>query len=121
MTERGLAEEGLCDITPGQPLRLRLLRAILEAAGDPDRNFLRQAEAGIPDGSQESAAKDAEQVAWPLDKDFVEPALQWVPNYASVREHLDFAKETFEEDIAEGMMYKMTSRQFREDSAAAAL
>ena len=66
-----------------------------------------------------------EQVSWPLDKDLVEPALQWVPNYASVREHLDFAKEKFEEDIAEGMMEKMTSRQFREkfgeDTAVAAL
>ena len=28
-------------------------------------------------------------------------------------EHLDFAKEKFEEDIAEGTMEKMTSRQFR--------
>ena len=31
-------------------LRLRLLRAILEAAGDPDRDFLRQAEEGLPLG-----------------------------------------------------------------------
>ena len=66
-----------------------------------------------------------EQVSWPLDKDLVEPALQWVPNYASVSEHLDFAKEKFEEDIAEGMMEKMTVKQFREkfgeDTAIAAL
>ena len=66
-----------------------------------------------------------EQTTWPLDKDVVEPALQWVPNYASVSEHLDFAKEKFEEDIAEGMMEKMTSRQFfdkfGEDTAVAAL
>ena len=34
--ERGLHEEGLCDIAGGQPLRLRL-RAFLAAAGDPDR------------------------------------------------------------------------------------
>ena len=69
--------------------------------------------------------RKAKRVAWPLDKHLVEPALQWVPNYASVREHLDFAKEKFGEDIAEGMMEKMTSRQFREkfgeDTAVAAL
>ena len=129
LTERGLAVEGLCDITPGQLLRLRLLRAILEAAGGPDRDFLGQAEEGFPVGVKTPLPRTPhvfeEQVAWPLDKDVVEPALQWVPNYASVREHLDFAKEKFEEDIAEGMMEKMTSRQYREkvgeDTAVAAL
>ena len=127
--ERGLATEGLCDITPGQPLRLRLLRALLEAAGDPDRDFLRQAEEGLPVGVKTPLPRTPhvfeEQVSWPLDKDLVEPALQWVPNYASVREHLEFAKEKFEEDIAEGMMDKMTSRQFYDkfgdDTAVAAL
>ena len=36
-----LGEKGLDEIPDGQPLRLRLLRRILEAAGDPDREFLR--------------------------------------------------------------------------------
>ena len=36
-----LGEPGLLDVAPGQPLHLRLLRAMLEAAGDPDRDFLR--------------------------------------------------------------------------------
>ena len=35
---------------PGQPLRLRLIRAILQAADDPDRDFLLQAEIGLPVG-----------------------------------------------------------------------
>ena len=98
LTERGLAEEGLCNVTPGQPLRLRLL---LEA-GDPDREFLRQAEVGLPVGVKTPLPRTPhvfeEQVSWLLDKDLVEPALQWVPNYASVSEHLVFAKEKFEED-----------------------
>ena len=123
------AVEGLIDITSGQPLRLRLLRALLEAAGDPDRDFLRQAEEGLPVGVKTPLPRTLrvfeEQISWPLDKDVVEPALQWVPNCASVSEHLDFAKEKFEEDIAEGMMEKMTARQFREkfgeDTAVAAL
>ena len=35
-----LSEKELMEIPPGRPLRLRLLRAILQAAGDPDREFL---------------------------------------------------------------------------------
>ena len=35
-----LAVPGLIDIAEGQPLRLKLIRAILQAADDPDRDFL---------------------------------------------------------------------------------
>ena len=45
-----LAVPGLVDIAEGQPLRLKLLRAILQAAEDPDRDFLLQAETGLPVG-----------------------------------------------------------------------
>ena len=38
------------EVPSGQPLYLRLLRAMLEAAGDPDREFFRQAEDGLPVG-----------------------------------------------------------------------
>ena len=77
LTERGLAVEGLIDITPGQPLRLRLFRALLEAAGDPDREFLRQAEEGLPVGGSRPPLPRTprifeEQVSWPLDKDVVD-------------------------------------------------
>ena len=41
-----LSEPGLLEVPLEQPLHLRLLRAMLEAAGDPDREFLRQAEDG---------------------------------------------------------------------------
>ena len=37
-----------CEVTEGQPLRLKLLRKLLEAAGDPDREFLNNAEKGLP-------------------------------------------------------------------------
>ena len=39
-----------------------------------------------------------------------EPGLRWVPNYSSVE---DFARAKFEEDIAEGMMIKMSLRDFK--------
>ena len=45
-----LSEPGLLEVPSGQPLYLRLLRAMLEAAGDPDREFLRQAEDGLAVG-----------------------------------------------------------------------
>ena len=31
---------GLLEVAEGQPLYLKLIRALLEAAGDPDRDFL---------------------------------------------------------------------------------
>ena len=42
-----LACPGLLDTAPGQPLKLRLTRAVLQAADDPDRDFLLQAEEGL--------------------------------------------------------------------------
>ena len=45
-----LGGEGLSEIAVGQPLRLRLIRALLQAADDPDRDFLLQAEKGLPVG-----------------------------------------------------------------------
>ena len=42
-----------------------------------------------------------------------EPGLRWVPNYSSVEEHVDFARAKFEEDIAEGLMLKMSLRDFK--------
>ena len=46
-----LAVPGLIDIAEGQPLRLKLISAILHAADDPDRDFLLQAEVGLPVGA----------------------------------------------------------------------
>ncbi|CAE7939626.1 unnamed protein product, partial [Symbiodinium necroappetens] len=78
-----------------------LLRAMLEAAGDPDRDFLRQAEDGLPVGILDPLPRTphvfAEQVKWPLDNSFWEASLAWAPNYSSVAEHADFARAKFEE------------------------
>ena len=41
---QNLARPGLLNMAKGRPLRLRLIRAILQAADDPDRDFLLQAE-----------------------------------------------------------------------------
>ena len=68
-----LGEAGLLDVAP-QPLHLRLLRAMLEAAGDPDRDFLREAEDGLPLGILDPLPRTPhvfeEQVKWPLENSF---------------------------------------------------
>ena len=58
-----LAVPGLIDIAEGQPLRLRLMRAILQAADDPDRDFLLQAEIGLPVGILEPLPRTPHEVA----------------------------------------------------------
>ncbi len=124
-----LAVPGLIDVAEGQPLRLRLLRAILQAADDPDRDFLLQAETGLPVGILEPLPRTPHvfepQEKWPLENVPWEPELAWVPNYSSTREHLEFARAKFEEEIEEGLMEKMSLETFRErfgeHSAIAAL
>ena len=105
------------EIPEGQPLRLRLLRAILEAADDPDRDYLRRAEEGLPLGILEGLPRTPhvfeEQTSWRLDKDSWEPALAWVPNYASIEDHKDFVRAKFEEDVQEDLMEKMTLGEFK--------
>ena len=54
-----LGEKDLDRILENQPLRLKLLRRLLEAAGDPDREFLREAEEGLPVKNPLSVAEDA--------------------------------------------------------------
>ena len=110
-----LGEAGLLDVAQGQPLHLRLLRAMLEAAGDPDRDFLRQAEEGLPVGILELLPRTLEeQPKWPLENAPFEASLAWVPNYSSVEEHADFARAKFEEDVREGLMAKMSMGEFLE-------
>ncbi|OLQ03582.1 Anthranilate N-benzoyltransferase protein 2 [Symbiodinium microadriaticum] len=113
-----LGEEELLHQAEGQPLYLRLLRGLLEAAGDPDREFLRRAEEGLPLGILEQLPRTPhvfeEQLKWPLENAPWEASLAWVPNYSSVEEHLAFAKEKFDEDVEEGLMARMTLREFRE-------
>ncbi|CAE7384788.1 unnamed protein product [Symbiodinium microadriaticum] len=108
-----------CSLAKNEKLQsqLRLLRMV-EAAGDPDREFLRRAEAGLPLGILEPLPRTPhvfeEQLKWPLENAPWEASLAWVPNYSSVKEHLTFAKEKFDEDVEEGLMARMTLREFKE-------
>ena len=103
----------------GQPLRLKLIRAILQAADDPDRDFLLQAEIGLPVGILEPLPRTPHvfeaQEKWPLENTPWEPALAWVPNYGSTRDHLNFAK------AEEGLMEKMSPDTFKKSTAVGSL
>ena len=61
----------MVDIQEGQPLCLKLLRRVLEAAGDPDREFLRDAEVGLVVGILDPLPRTPhvfeEQLKWSLD------------------------------------------------------
>ena len=89
----------------------------MEAADDPDRDFLRRAEEGLPLGILEGLPRTPhvfeEQTSWRLDKDSWEPALAWVPNHASIEDHKDFVRAKFEEDVQEDLMEKMTLGEFK--------
>ena len=104
-----LAVPSLIDIAERQPLRLKLIRAILQAADDPDRDFLLQAEIGLPVASW--SRYHGLQEKWPLENTPWERALAWVPNYGSTRDHLDFK---LDEEIEEGLMEKMSLETFKE-------
>ena len=62
-----LGEKDICGVADGQRLRLKLLRKILEVAGDPDREFLKKAEKGLPVKLPRTPHVSEEQLRWPLD------------------------------------------------------
>jgi hypothetical protein len=81
LVEQGLGVKGLLEVQTGQPLRLRLIRQILVAAEDPDREFLREAEEGLPVGVLFPLPRTPhvfeEQTAWPLDKEPWDSPVPW--------------------------------------------
>ena len=87
------------------------------------------AEEGLPVGILDPLPRTPhvfeEQLKWPLENSPWEASLAWVPNYSSVEEHADFARDKFEEDVREGLMAKMTMgeslERYGEHTAIAAL
>ena len=109
---------------PVQPLRLRLFRAILEAAGDPP-GFSPTGRGRLPLGILEGLPRTPhvfeEQTSWRLDRDTWEPALAWVPNYASMKDDKDFVRAKFDEDVEEGLMDRMTLGELKLSSGRTGL
>lgn len=100
--ELGL-EEGTNEIPPGQPFYLRLMKGVLEKAGDCDWEFLDRACTGFPLGVLESLPRTPgvfeQQVKWALDDD---PTAQWdiaKENHVSAALHEEHLRAHLEAEV----------------------
>lgn len=117
------------EVAEGQPFRLRLMRNLLEKAGDGDFDFLKEAEEGLPLGVTRPLPRTPKafekQVEWALVNDpTVECALS-KGNYPSARDHEEHLRQHLEEEVKEGLVVKMTEEEFEstygDERAVAAL
>eukprot|EP00435_Cladocopium_sp_Y103_P058340 s2357_g20.t1 len=112
LQEHGSKQEGLDMVAKGQPFFLRLMKELLAFGDDADRNFLMQGEVGYPVGVINPLPRTPhayeEQTTWRLED---EPFMQeevWRSNYQSIDAHVQFVRDHFEEECAEGLMERLT-------------
>ena len=100
----------------GQPFFLDTMKGVLQRAGDPDWEFLEQAKTGLPLGilheMPRTLAVFEEQVKWSLEGDGWGSAVWQKDNYASAAEHEKYLVEHLEQEVAEGLMVKMSEEDF---------
>ncbi|CAK8991364.1 unnamed protein product [Durusdinium trenchii] len=100
----------------GQPFFLDTMKGVLQRAGDPDWEFLEQAKTGLPLGilheMPRTPAVFEEQVKWSLEGDGWGSAVWQKDNYASAAEHEKYLVEHLEQEVAEGLMVKMSEEDF---------
>ena len=110
--------EDLKRVEDGQPFRLGLIKALLEETGDGDCAFLQEAVEGFPLGVKHplprTPAAFEKQVEWALSYDPSEGCDLTRSNYPSAAEHEDHLRSHLEEELAEGLVAKMTEREFEE-------
>ena len=113
----------------GQPFFLRMIAGVLEKANDPDHEFLRRAEVGLPVGILESLPRTRavfeRQVKWPLEGEDFDDWVFQKDNYTSAGEHSVHLKDHLEAEVREGLMEKFPEavfeKEFGEHRAVAAL
>ena len=113
---------------PGQPFFLDLLRGVLEK-WDPDWRFLEQAKSGLPLGVLQELPRTPdifeEQCRWNLEGEDWGEAVWQKSNYLSAEEREKYLVKHLEQEVAEGLMVKMTEeefvRRFGDNRAVAAL
>jgi hypothetical protein len=125
-----LSVEKLMEIAPGQTFRLNLIREMLRAANDADFLFLNEVEStGVTVGVLEPLPRTPrafeEQTSWRLEDDPSVAALAFSANYSSVKDHQQWVRQHLEEEVAEGLMEKITEKDlqstFGENVAIASL
>ncbi|CAE7463581.1 unnamed protein product, partial [Symbiodinium pilosum] len=121
MIEHLGAKGDLDEISPGQPLRLKLMSALLRDAGDPDWQVLLDAQRGLPVGIKVYE----EQTSWKLEMGPADVAKAWKANYESAAEHIDYVREHFDAEVAEGLMLKLDEdafwRRYGDEAALSAI
>ena len=116
----GRAGEGvdLDHVSPGQPLRLRLLGAILREACDADAEIFEQFEGGVTAGALEpmprAPAVFEELTQWRLGQEALAFAASEHANYSSVAKHADWVRSHLAEEVADGRMEPVTRKAVEE-------
>ena len=100
LVSAGYEDDDMEKIAPGQPFHLRLMRNLLAAARDPDRDFLLEGERGFAVGVINPLPRTPhmfeEQTSWRLEDDPHMKEEVWTSNYASAGDHIDFLRTHFE-------------------------
>ena len=106
-------EEKECGVSPRQCMRLGMISAMLHRFGDPDWQFVKELEDGVPLGVDEELPRTPavfeEKVKWSLDEDDG-PGESERNNYSSVEPHLEEVESLFREEAKEGWMVEMTDQ-----------
>ena len=110
-------------------IRRRLLRAVLDEAGDPEGPFLGEAETGVTAGILHPMPRVPEMfeelTRWRLDQDAIAGAESEKGNYSSVENHSEWLREHLAKEVSEGRMVKMSkeelARRYGDSYAVAAL
>ena len=94
-----------------QPLQVRLIQALLRAAGDPDAEFYEDMARGVPLGvvgeMPRTPAVFEEKTAWNVAPPEEGQVARTVTNYSSAQARPDVILKQFEEDAAEDMMVRV--------------
>ena len=98
-----------------QPLQVRLIQALLRAAGDPDVDFMDTLAAGVPLGVDMCLPRAPkiydEKTSWNVKDSQPGEVPRSLENYASARCRPEVLLAQFEEEQREGLMHAVTRRE----------
>ena len=113
----GLRDHQL-EVAAGQPFHLDLIKGLLEQAGDGDFEFLEEAKEGFVVGVKyempRTPAAFERQMEWALQDDPTGGYALEKANYQSATEHEDHLRAHLEGEVAEGLVDKMSRREFED-------
>ena len=99
----------------GQPMRLRLLGAILREAGNPEADLMRNWGSSVTGGALRDVPRQPEVfeelARWRLKQDEAQWATSEKANYSSVEDHSDWLRERFQEEVDLGRVVRMSREE----------